>query len=290
MTILVTGSEGFIARNLIVRLRELNFNIQEFNRHSSYSEIEENINNIKFIYHLAGENRPESIDSFYLNNQLFTEKIVETVKGSERNIPIIFSSSTQVNEDNDYGKSKLKAEEALKKLQSACIYRLPGVFGKWSKPNYNSVVATFAYNAGRNLDLHISDKNFILNLVYIDDVVDSFINDYNSPPNKVEYPVISNNFEISLDKLASLMLKFKADYDSNQISNVGVGIERALFSTFLSFLDPEDFIRDIKANVDERGQFSEILKTDNSGQFSYFTAKPGITRGEHYHHTKNERF
>ena len=290
MTILVTGSEGFIARNLILKLKENKFQVQEFHRGSEFSEIEHNLDNISFIFHLAGENRPENDDAFYETNQLLTEKIVNCLKSNNRNIPIVFSSSTQIEENNHYGKSKLRAEEAIKTLGRAVIYRLPGVFGKWSKPNYNSVVSTFAYNCVNGIELVVNDDSKVIKLIYIDEVVNLFLQDLNEQPSGVIYPVLNNFYEITLGDLASKMLQFKRDHKENKVSNVGSGLDRALYSTFLSFLEPEQFLFPVKAHIDDRGQFSEILKTSSSGQFSFFTAKPGVTRGEHYHHSKNEKF
>ncbi len=296
-TILITGSEGFIGKNLSARINEIqHYKIIDFVRGDSDEYLKESIMSSDIIVHLAGENRPKESSSFVDVNIGLTSKICKFVSSSNKNIPIIFTSSTQANLENDYGKSKLKAEEILKKFSKESkntvhIYRLPGVFGKWCKPNYNSVVATFCHNIANNLPIKIDDNNKKVNLVYIDDVIDSILLDIDSAKEKFIFnKKIDNEYEISIGDLANQIYAFKESRKSLITENVGTGLIRALYSTYISYLNMKDFSYEIESHEDSRGSFVEMLKTRDSGQFSYFTAFPGITRGGHYHHTKTEKF
>tara|TARA_B100001989_G_C24551751_1_gene475659 strand:+ start:13095 stop:14198 length:1104 start_codon:yes stop_codon:yes gene_type:complete len=295
MRVLVTGSEGFIGKNLIVRLNEMNILYDVFNRKNSTKDLPKLIKRCNFIVHLAGENRPNN-DSDYDNvNVGLTKLICDEIRKSDKNIPLIFSSSTQVNTKNLYGKSKLNAELEIRNLEietgnKSHIYRLPGVFGKWSKPNYNSVVATFCNNIGKDLPIQINDPEFELKLVYIDDVIEEFINKILGDDEYVKDPSVSPEYQITLGDLADQIKNFKISRDTLITEKVGTGFVRKLYSTYLSFLSPDKFSYSIPTHGDERGMFAEMLKTKDSGQFSFFTAGPGVTRGGHYHHSKTEKF
>jgi UDP-2-acetamido-2,6-beta-L-arabino-hexul-4-ose reductase len=270
-------------------------NTMTFTRASSNQDLTDLIKKSDFIVHLAGENRPLEEKYFNTVNVGLTASICEAVKSLGRKIPIIFASSIQATFDNAYGKSKLDAEVIVKRLESdtgspVYIYRLPGVFGKWCKPNYNSVVATFCYNISLNLPIQVNDPSFNLELVYIDDVVRAFVKIIQGRQvNKKELSV-QPEYKIQLGDLAIQIELFRKSRDSLISERVGDGLIRKLYSTYVSYLSPKQFVYPIPSYGDERGLFAEILKTKDSGQFSFFTAKPGVTRGGHYHHSKTEKF
>ncbi len=207
---------------------------------------------------------------------------------------LIFSSSVQADLDNPYGKSKKDAEDYIHnkvKQGTAVIYRLPGVFGKWCRPNYNSVVATYCYNDTHDLPLEIRDPGYELKLVYIDDVVRSFISGMQKPAKEgVTEANAEPVFSINLGKLAAIIQSFKTNRKSLFIANLGDPLEKALYSTWLTYLPTNDFSYDLELKTDPRGSLFELLKTRNSGQVFISTTKPGITRGNHFHHTKTEKF
>lgn len=297
MNILVTGANGFIGRNLCVHLKEAGFvNIEKITRDDNDISIDEKVKNADFIYHLAGINRPKNDDKFKQGNTDLTQKIVNTLVNNKRSTPIVLTSSIQAELNNPYGLSKAGAESAItsyreKTGSAAYIYRLPNVFGKWCRPNYNSAVATFCYNTINDLPITIHNADAPLSLVYIDDVCHSFVSLLtNTPSEPKEYSQVEPVYKTTVGKVVSLLSDFKQSRTSLIANKVGVGFERALYSTYLSYLKPEQFTYDVPSYTDERGSFSEMLKTTDSGQFSFFTAHPGITRGGHYHHSKNEKF
>lgn len=295
--ILITGSDGFIGKNLSLALEHKfpNIDIYKLNRHNSIDDLKLNLEKIDFIYHLAGSNRPHNKNEFENINNKFTNKLCSIIEESNKRIPIVFSSSTQASDKNEYGISKLKAEISLqdyakKNETQVYIYRLNNIFGKWSKPNYNSVVATFCNNISKGLDIQINDSESQLRLTYIDDVVDEFISLLENNK-KIDNPIyIDKYYEITVGELASQITQIKHDRQNHLVRDVGDGFTRALYATYLSYLEPNDFISNIKSNIDDRGNFVEMVKTEKSGQFSFFSAHPGVTRGSHYHHTKNEKF
>ena len=298
--ILITGSKGFIAKNLILRLSEIpNFEVLRFTKDQSLNKLTSLIKNTDAIIHLAGENRPDNITDFKKNNSDFTSSLAEIlsneIQKTNRKIPLIFSSSTQVNLDNHYGRSKLNAENTLKTFSKEYnnplyIYRLPGVFGKWCKPHYNSVVATFCSNIANNIDIDIHEPDKELRLVYIDDLVDSFIANIVNTETTFTQVFLDIEYKVSLGELGNLLKSFHSKRKNILIDEVGTGFHRALYSTYISYLPTDDFSYSLTCHEDSRGRFVEMLKTKNSGQFSFFTAHPGITRGGHYHHTKTEKF
>lgn len=295
--ILITGSEGFVGKNLKLSIERAfpEINILQFSKLNNEFDLEEYINSSDLIFHLAGSNRPPNVEEFYDVNEKLTQKICNLIIKSQKNIPIIFSSSIQAKENNDYGKSKLAAEKLLLELSkrnnsNVYIYRLTNLFGKWCKPNYNSVVATFCYNIIRDIDIRVDDPKTIIELTYIDDVIDEFLNIISSSQ-KMEYPIyISKTYKISLEELVTLIKDIKSNRNEHIVDGVGKGFRRALYATYLSYLNPKHFISNLKTNNDERGNFVEMVKTIDSGQVSFFSAYPGVTRGSHFHHTKNEKF
>ena len=295
MNVLVTGPNGFIGKNLIVRLNELSIQVAIYTRENSTHDLEGLIKNTDCIVHLAGENRPRDEKDFDIVNVGLTTSICDAVRSSGKKTSIILASSTQADLDNAYGKSKLDAEAAVKALEidTGCpvhVYRLPGVFGKWCKPHYNSVVATFCHNISHNLPIQVNDPSFELNLVYIDDVVEEFISIIKGKENNNKELSVQPEYKITLGELADQIELFRESRDSLVSERVGDGLIRKLYSTYVSYLSPEKFAYSIPSYGDERGMFAEMLKTKESGQFSFFTAKPGVTRGGHYHHSKTEKF
>ncbi|MDD4927932.1 MAG: NAD-dependent epimerase/dehydratase family protein [Gallionella sp.] len=295
MRVLVTGANGFIGKNLIVHLREQGVETVSFTRDMSLDDLATALTGVDFIFHLAGINRPKDVAEFAEGNKGLTEQLCGLIRSSGRSIPVLYTSSIQAEAANPYGASKLAAEEALLALEKdtqspVYLYRLANVFGKWSKPNYNSAVATFCYNTVNDLPIQINDPAALIRLVYIDDVIKDFLRLLAARPVGVVRPEVAPEYSISVGDLAEQLSAFRASRDSMITEPVGAGLTRALFATYLSFLRPEQFSYTVPVHADARGRFVEMLKTKDSGQFSFFTAHPGITRGGHYHHTKNEKF
>jgi len=295
MNVLVTGASGFIGKNLVIRLNELGIKTESYNRENSIQDLPALFKKTDFIVHLAGENRPVDDKDFDVVNTGLTMSICDALRSSGESTPIILASSTQAEIENAYGKSKLNAEAAVKTLEidTGCpvhVYRLPGVFGKWCKPHYNSVVATFCHNISHNLPIQVNNPDFELSLVYIDDVVEEFVKIIQGARDNKKELSIQPEYKIKLGDLATQIERFRESRDSLVSERVGDGLIRKLYSTYVSYLSPEKFSYSIPSYNDERGMFAEMLKTKDSGQFSFFTAKPGVTRGGHYHHSKTEKF
>jgi UDP-2-acetamido-2,6-beta-L-arabino-hexul-4-ose reductase len=294
--VLITGAHGFIGRNLVVALRENHhFDVMSFGRGESDEKLYRQLSEADIVIHLAGENRPKSQDYFEITNVGLTKKIAENLKSLGKKTAIIFTSSVQVNLDNPYGKSKLSAEKILRSLSKlngnpVTIFRLPGVFGKWCKHNYNSVVATFCHNIANGREVRIDDPNHIVRIAYIDDVIDLFKESLGEAKSGFHCKEVRSFYEISLSDLAAQIEAFEKSRGSQISESVGLGLVRALYATYVSYLPERKFSYEIPSHSDDRGVFVEMLKTPSCGQFSYFTAHPGITRGGHYHHTKTEKF
>ena len=295
MKVLITGSDGFIAKNLIEHLKRVeSIGLYLYNKNDSLSILEAYVKEVDFIFHLAGVNRPKDIKEFYEGNSNLTKIIVDILIKEDKQTPLLLSSSTQSKLDNDYGKSKLEAEQLLLNYANNTnskifIYQLPNIFGKWSKPNYNSVISTWCYNVSHDLEIQINDPKIELNLAYIDDVINDFIEklDYSGDD---KYFTIDTVYKKTLGEIQELLLTFKENRKSLVIPNVASGFQRALYATYLSYLSTDNFSYTLNGHKDNRGTFYEILKTIDSGQFSLSTTAPGITRGGHFHHTKNEKF
>jgi UDP-2-acetamido-2,6-beta-L-arabino-hexul-4-ose reductase len=298
MRILITGSDGFIGKNLITRLSENKVHeILTFNRLDPIEKLHSSLLNCDLIFHLAGANRPINETDFFSVNVKLSEKICAILQDTRHNIPLIFTSSVQALEINPYGASKLQAEEVFSKFSkdtgnSVLIFRLPGIFGKWCNPNYNSVVATFCYNISRNLPVSVVDPNCILNIIYIDALIDSFldiihnINSFKS----LNFITPKNQNQITVNNLYELIKSFNKERDNLLINNFDTLFFRQLYSTFVSYLPPARFAYGLHVNSDSRGKFVELIKSASSGLFSFFTILPNKTRGGHYHHFKTERF
>jgi UDP-2-acetamido-2,6-beta-L-arabino-hexul-4-ose reductase len=296
MKVLVTGANGFIGKNLVLRLRERpGIEVLTLIRGDSDSSWQAALTQADAVVHLAGENRPTDHAAFDAVNTRLTHRLCQILQSIGKQIPVLFSSSTQAKKNNPYGRSKLAAEEALAQLAKnngnpVAIYRLPGVFGKWCRPNYNSVVATFCYNKLHGLPVQINDAHALVRLVYVDDVVNEFLQTLDHPSAGLSYPSVLPDYSITLGELSDQIDAFKNCRSSLVSERVGTGFLRALYATYVSYLPVDKFAYAVPAHGDARGVFVEMLKTPDSGQFSYFTAHPGITRGGHYHHTKTEKF
>ena len=296
MKILITGANGFIGKNVAADFENIH-QIFKYDINNSFDELSEFIKEADFIIHLAGVNRPVNEKEFETGNKEFTEILVDRIKKHNKRIPILMTSSIHADKDNAYGKSKKAAEEALIKYSKenetdVYIYRLPNVFGKWCRPNYNSVVATFCYNISHNLPIQVNDPEYMLPLVYIDDILDEIKQALANNANKKEdgYCYIPVTYQIKLKDLADLLYSFKESRTSLTIPNMNNELEKKLHATYTSFLDKDDFKYPLKMNIDHRGSFSEFIRTINNGQVSVNVSKPGITKGNHWHHTKNEKF
>lgn len=296
MNILVTGANGFIGRNLCVFLNEAGYkNISNVTREDTQDDILTKVVQADFIYHLAGVNRPETDIEFKVGNTNLTALIINELIAREKKTPIVLSSSIQAELGNAYGVSKASAENIVKKYQiqtgaDVFIYRLPNVFGKWCRPNYNSAVATFCHNTINDLPITINNADAELNLVYVDDVCKNFLRLLDPTIVNSKISEISPIYKTTVGKVVELLQKFKSSRNSLVTEKVGTEFTRVLYSTYVSYLEPEQFSYSVTRHGDERGTFVEMLKTQDSGQFSFFTAHPGITRGGHYHHTKTEKF
>ena len=295
MRIVVTGATGFIGRNLCLRLKEAGHEPLGVTRESTRQDILAQLARADAIVHLAGVNRAESSRVFEDGNAGFTESLCRWIAAESPKVPVIASSSIQAGNDTTYGQSKLTAEHHLAALQAetgqpVAICRLVNVFGKWSRPNYNSVVATFCHNIARDLPIHISDPMAKLHLVHVDDVIDDWLTFMISPRGGLTWLDAGAVYCTTLGELAVKIQSFRAIREHHTVGDVGTGLGRALYSTYVSFLPPDAFSYPLMVHGDERGRFVEMLRTQSSGQFSYFTAKPGVTRGGHYHHAKTEKF
>lgn len=298
LKIAITGADGFIGKNLYTHLISKNsFEIRKITRDNSLEELSSLLDDIDIVFHLAGVNRPLDNTEFKVVNIDFTDALLSVLKCSTKSVKLIVSSSTQTSLDNAYGKSKLESEKLISDavqgtLIEATIYRLPGVFGKWSKPNYNSVVATFCYNVANDLPLEVRDSEYALPLVYIDDVVDAFekhiYREYRVGGNL--YNSIPIQFNTTLGELATIIKEFKNGRESLYAPRVRNIFIKNLYSTYLSFLPENAFSYPMELKVDARGDLFEWIKSLDFGQIFVSTTKPGITRGNHYHHTKTEKF
>ncbi|PGK34796.1 capsular biosynthesis protein [Bacillus anthracis] len=297
MKILVTGAKGFLGKNLVAELKNQGYkDIFEFSREDNITLLERYTRECDFIFHLAGVNRPKDENEFMEGNAGFTSQLLNLLKEQGNKVPVLITSSIQAKNNNPYGKSKKAGEEALFNYSKetgakAYVYRLPNLFGKWSKPNYNTVVATFCHNIARGLDIQVNDPDVELNLCYIDDVLEEFFKALNHTPTiQDDYCFVPVTHNIKLGELANVIKSFKEGRENLSISNMGDALTKKLYSTYLSFLPKDKFSYDLKMHSDHRGSFTEFIRTPERGQVSINISKPGITKGNHWHHTKNEKF
>lgn len=296
MKVLVTGANGFIGKNLIARLNELKvYDVISIDKDNTKEELVQALLNAEFIFHLAGINRPKDEKEFFEGNSGLTGEIVKILKANNKNTPIAITSSIQAELNNAYGKSKKLAEEELLMYSTSSnakvfIYRLPNVFGKWCRPNYNSAVATFCHKIAREEEVWISDTNIELTLVYIDDVVRCLISSMEDKNSLSGYAKVDIEHKVTLGKIVELLNSFVESRSNLMVPNMEDEFTKKLYSTYLSYLPEDKFSYPLKMNVDNRGSFTEFLKSSDRGQVSINISKPGITKGNHYHHTKNEKF
>lgn len=326
MKILITGSKGFVGKNLVESLKNIKENkdrthpklkideIYEFDINSSKEELNEFCSDCDFVFNLAGVNRPKNDDEFIKGNYGFASELLNTLQKHKNNCPVMLSSSIQASligkyEDSEYGKSKLMGEElffdyGMKNNADVYVYRFPNLFGKWCKPNYNSVIATFCYNIANDLDIKVNDVNTKLELLYIDDLVDEMISLLEGnghkcnfegvdvvPNEEGRYYYVPTTHVITLGEIVELLNKFNSQPSTLIMPEIpSNSFEKKLYSTYLSYLPKDKISFQLKMNVDDRGSFTELLKTQNNGQFSVNITKPGITKGEHWHNTKWEFF
>lgn len=297
MRVLVTGSNGFLGRNLISALERVeSVDVIRLGREDEQTIVEQGIRDADIIFHFAGVNRPENPSEFTHANVDLTKKLVDVLRDAGRRTPIIFSSSAQATSDNDYGKSKAAAEQLLENWQNeslspVSIFRLPGVFGKWSRPNYNTVVATFCHNLVTGQPLQISNPDVMLTLLYIDDFVDEMLKFLEPEHRERElYRTITPTFEITLGELATRLTKIHTMRQSLAIPDMSDALNRNLLATYTSFLPPDEFAYALPQSEDARGRLAEFIKAPSFGQVFVSTTKPGQSRGNHWHHTKVEKF
>lgn len=301
--VLITGADGFIGRNLRLHLSERkDVEVVCFDKQHDIAELPALLDGVEFVFHLAGVNRPQDPKEFTTGNRDLTQALCEAVcavaEATGRKVPILLTSSIQADRDNPYGQSKRGAEEAVFTAARrhgfpAHVLRLPNVFGKWCRPNYNSAVATFCHNIARDLPIQINDPSAPVTLVYVDDVVGRFIqlmDGANAAVDADGFETVTPQYTATVGEIADLIRAFKESRNTLMSERVGTGFVRALYSTYVSYLSVEAFAYTVPQHGDPRGVFVEMLKTPDAGQFSYFTAHPGITRGGHYHHTKTEKF
>ena len=303
MKVLLTGAGGFIGKNLQLHLAERkDVQVVCFTRADDVPRLPELLQGVDFVFHLAGVNRPQDPQEFVSGNVDLTQALClaigEVALKTGKPVPIIYTSSAQAESDNPYGKSKRGAEDALLTVARSHqvpvhIFRLPNVFGKWCKPNYNSAVATFCHNIARSLPIQVNDPAAPVTLVYVDDVIERFLQLMDGADAAVGsdgFATVAPQYSTTVGELARLIQVFKDSRNTLMTERVGTGLVRALYSTYVSYLPVELFAYVVPQHADPRGVFVEMLKTPDAGQFSYFTAHPGITRGGHYHHSKTEKF
>ena len=299
MAFVVTGAKGFIGQNLMIRLAERGIDAVGFDLGDDPAVMRAAVAGADFVFHLAGVNRPQTDDEFETGNAGLTGEVCEILAQAGNRAPLVITSSTQAERDNPYGRSKLAAEQAVLAHGEATgapvhVFRLTNVFGKWARPNYNSAIATFCHNVANGSPISINDPGAPLKLVYIDDVCDAFLRVLDDPAaahgDSPGFAHAGPEYDTTVGAVADAIRGFPESRSTMITDRVGAGLSRALHATYLSYLKPEQFAYDVPRHGDPRGVFVEMLKTPDCGQFSYFTAGPGITRGQHYHHTKTEKF
>ncbi len=300
MKILITGANGFIGKNLICHLFEPKFNhieVIKFDKENTIDELKPILSSIDLVFHLAGVNRDKDDSEFMRGNFGLTSELINALEEVNNPCPILITSSIHADKDNVYGVSKKAGEELIfdygkRNNVDVFVYRLPNVFGKWCRPNYNSAVATFCHNIARGLEITVNDPNVDMQLVYIDDVIEEFINIITSRKANKEgqYCVIPITHEVKLGYIVRLIESFKNEQNDLLLPNVKEGFEKKLYSTYLSYLEKDKFSYKVKMNIDNRGSFTELIKTNDRGQVSVNVTLPGITKGNHYHHSKIEKF
>lgn len=297
MKILITGAKGFVGKNLVAELRNQGFqDLLEYDVDTDPALLDAYAASCDFIFHLAGVNRPKDQSEFMTGNFGFTSQLLDALKKNQNKAPVLITSSTQAGQNNPYGQSKKAGEDLIFQYgkdngTTVYVYRLPNVFGKWCRPNYNSAVATFCHNIANGQPIQVNDPNVVMNLVYVDDVVASFIGKLkNGKPDSETYSEVTPVHTIKLGEIIDLINSFKSSRETLQVPDMGDAFTKKLYSTYLSYLPEDQFSYLLKMNVDNRGSFTEFLKSPERGQVSVNISKPSINKGNHWHHTKNEKF
>jgi UDP-2-acetamido-2,6-beta-L-arabino-hexul-4-ose reductase len=296
MRIAITGANGFIGRNLTLRLQELlRYTVLPITTETSDVDRRQALARADVVVHLAGINRPRNETEFAEGNTGYTQKLCAELIDGNRALPVVFASSTQAVLDNPYGRSKLAAESALETYAQAtgarvAVLRLCNIYGKWARANYNSAVATFCHNIARGLPVRVDDPTAIIKLLYIDDLIDAIIPMVDASISHTGLVDVGPVHETTVGELVKLISQFSKSRTEYTTERVGTGFLRKLYATYLSYLPPDRFSYALTRHTDPRGVFAEVLRTPDCGQFSFFTVMPGATRGGHYHHTKTEKF
>ena len=308
MKVLVTGAKGFVGKNLCAQLKNIKegkarcygdlsiSEIYEYDMDSTSEELERWCKDCDFVFNLAGVNRPKDQAEFMKGNFGFASTLLDTLKKYENQCPVMISSSIQAELDNPYGESKRAGENLLFNYSQetgakVLVYRFPNLFGKWCRPNYNSAVATFCNNIANDLPIQVNDPSVVMHLVYIDDVVDELIAALSGGEHREgNFCIVPTVHTITLGGIVDLLYAFKRMPQTLEVPDLSDAFTKKLYSTYLSYLPKEKVSYPLKMNVDNRGSFTEIIRTPDRGQFSVNISKPGITKGQHWHHTKNEKF
>ena len=300
MKILITGAKGFIGRNLTEELKRQGHEILAYDIDNTEKQLDEYAASCEFVYHLAGVNRPENSEDFMSGNFGFTSVLLDSLKKHGNKAPVMLSSSIQAELDNPYGKSKKAGEELIFQYGrdngvKVYVYRFPNVFGKWCRPNYNSAVATFCNNIARNLPIQINETNPTLTLVYIDDLVKELVNTLNgeahiSTKDGYTYCSVPEQYQVKLLDIVNMLYTFKESRKDLYIPDMRDTFTKKLYATYLSYMPEDKFCYELTMHCDARGSFTEMLKSQERGQVSVNISKPGITKGNHWHSTKNEKF
>ena len=296
--VLVTGAKGFIGKNLVLELKNRKtFEVFECDVDTTEEQLAQFAKECEFVFHLAGVNRPQRTEEFMEGNYGFTTKLLDILRKNGNRSPILMSSSIQAKLDNDYGKSKKAGEDYIldygsKNSIATYVFRLPNVYGKWCRPNYNSAIATFCNNIARGLEIKVNDRSTLLTVVYIDDVVNAFIDAADGVVTRDDegYCKVPVEDKITLGEIVDTLYSFKDSRKTLSVANMNRGVIKKLYSTYLSYLPEDEFAYDLRMNADARGSFTEFLRTDGQGQVSINISKPHIVKGNHWHHTKNEKF
>lgn len=309
MKILVTGAKGFVGKNLVAQLNNIKEGkaryygdlkidaVYEYDIDSTIEELDAFCKDCDFVFNLAGVNRPQNQEEFMQGNFGFASTLLDTLKKHGNKCPVMISSSTQAALDNPYGESKRAGEQLMFSYAEetgakVLVYRFPNLFGKWCRPNYNSAVATFCNNIANDLPIQVNDPKIVLNLVYIDDLVDEMIAALKGEEHRkeqfCEVPIVHS---VALGEIVEMLYKFKEQPQSLIIPEIpNNSFIKKLYSTFLSYFPKEKVAFPLKMNIDDRGSFTELLKSKNVGQVSINISKPGITKGQHWHNSKWEFF
>ena len=306
MKILITGAKGFVGKNLVSTLKNIQSGkdkihsitideVYEYDMSSSKEDLLKYTSDCDFVVHLAGVNRPIDPKEFYDGNAGFTEVLCNYLKKANNRSPILVSSSIQAEHDNDYGKSKKQGEELLKKFgeennSPIFIYRFSNLFGKWCRPNYNSVIATWCYNIAHDLDIQVNDRNVILSMCYIDDVVNEILECIKGKRDSKNNNKVEPEYQMSLGQIEEILYRIKNSRNDLSIVDQSDAFTKKLYATYLSYLPKDAFKYPLSMNIDQRGSFTEFIRTKEHGQVSINISKPGIMKGNHWHHTKNEKF